>query len=93
MTPDEVSYVRSSKIHRQSCQGRTVQEHLDHRLVVSISRFQPISEAAYACSLESCLLSSRPPSHFLAALITQIRHSELLVYRRERPALHSLLGD
>ena len=62
---------------------RTVQEHLDHRLVVSICRFQPISEAAYACSLESCLLSSRPPSHFLAALITQIRHSELLVYRRD----------
>jgi hypothetical protein len=58
-------------------------EQAGHCLSVPISWDRPLSAAAYSCSLERSLRSSRPPFHFLAAQAAQIRCSGLIPHRQD----------
>ena len=60
-----------------------VQEQDHHHLAVPISLVPALTLAAYSCSLERSLRSSRPPSHFLAAQAAQIRCSGLIPHRQD----------
>lgn len=74
-----MSGVRKSTENAASAQS--VQDRLDHRLVVSISRIRPIPDASYGCRLETSLRFSHLPLHFLVAPTIQIRRSDLIMYQ------------
>jgi hypothetical protein len=58
-------------------------EQEGHHLAVPTSWVRPFSAAAYSCSLERSLGSSRPPFHFLAAQAAQIRCSGLIPHGQD----------
>jgi hypothetical protein len=74
-----MSGVRKSS--ENAAKFQCVQEQLDHRLVVSISLIRPIPDASYSFRLESSLRFLHLPLHFLVALTTQIRRSDLIMYQ------------
>jgi hypothetical protein len=68
---------------RIAAETEKVWEQAGHRLAVPISWVRPPSAAAYSCSLERSLRSSRPPFHFLAAQAAQIRCFGLIPHRQD----------
>jgi hypothetical protein len=60
-----------------------LQEQQYHHLAVPISLVPALTLAAYSCSLERSLRSSRPPLHFFAAQVAQTRCSGLIPHRQD----------
>jgi hypothetical protein len=60
-----------------------VQEQEYHHLAVPISLVPALTLAAYFCSLERSLRSSRPPFHLFAAQAAQIHCSGLTPHRQD----------
>lgn len=58
-------------------------EQAGQRLAVAISWVRPLSAAAYSCSPERSLRSSRPPFHFLAAQASETRCSGPTPHRQD----------